>query len=74
MCLGVELLPYHRLGVDKYDQLSIPYPLEGVSPPKASETRVFLQQLQLGLEGVNKRVICNLPAERAAGAGFHRPQ
>lgn len=34
----VEVLPYHTLGVHKYQLLGIPYPLEGVEPP--SEERV----------------------------------
>lgn len=33
----VELLPYHTLGVCKYDALNIPYPLKGVPPMQAQE-------------------------------------
>lgn len=29
--VGLEMLPYHTLGVVKYEKLGIPYPLEGVS-------------------------------------------
>lgn len=31
----VEVLPYHTLGVKKYESLGIPYAFEGVSPPTA---------------------------------------
>jgi pyruvate formate lyase activating enzyme len=33
----VEVLPYHRLGVAKYDKLSIPYSLREVQPPTREE-------------------------------------
>ena len=34
----MEVLPYHTLGTFKWEELKIPYPLEGVNPP--SEERV----------------------------------
>ena len=34
----VEVLPYHKLGVYKWETLGLKYPLEGVEPP--SEDRV----------------------------------
>lgn len=30
---NVEILPYHELGVYKYEELGIPYRLEGIEPP-----------------------------------------
>jgi len=29
---ALDVLPYHIMGITKYEQLGIPYPLEGVPP------------------------------------------
>ena len=34
----VEVLPYHTLGIQKWEELGIPYKLDGVEPP--SDERV----------------------------------
>lgn len=37
---ALDVLPYHTMGVAKYQQMGIPYPLEGVEPmPKAGAER-----------------------------------
>lgn len=33
----VEVLPYHTMGVFKWEKLGIPYPLEGIAPPTAAQ-------------------------------------
>ncbi|MFA5562275.1 MAG: glycyl-radical enzyme activating protein [Eubacteriales bacterium] len=38
----LHLLPYHRLGQDKYEGLGRPYPLDGVLPPTASQMNKLL--------------------------------
>lgn len=35
----VEVLPYHTMGVVKYERLGIDYPLEGVQPPTADRVK-----------------------------------
>ncbi|TFD54067.1 pyruvate formate lyase-activating protein [Cryobacterium frigoriphilum] len=46
----VEVLPFHQMGEDKWNRLSIPYPLHGVTPPDAAlQDRVRAQFLAHGL-------------------------
>ena len=42
----VEVLPYHTLGIVKWEKLGIPYPLGGVRPP--SEERIANARKILG--------------------------
>lgn len=43
----VEVLPYHTMGVPKYEKLGIDYPLKGVEPP--SKERVMNAKRLLGI-------------------------
>ncbi len=54
---AVEVLPYHRLGVEKWHQLGLEYPMEDQHTPSAQETRAFVERLKAG--GV--RVLCAVP-------------
>ena len=55
----VELLPYHTLGVHKYEALGIPYPLEGVSAMEKEVLRPWEDRLNRhctqGLDKERKR-------------------
>ena len=35
----IEVLPYHTMGIVKYQNLGLKYPLEGVNPPTREEVR-----------------------------------
>jgi len=41
----IELLPYHTLGVKKYEALEIPYPLEGVPPMDKKQVALWQEHL-----------------------------
>ena len=43
----VEILPYHTMGVFKYDRLGIKYPLEGVPTPTEEEVRTAEKLLHI---------------------------
>lgn len=61
---GVELLPYHLYGKNKWEALGLKYPLEGVKTPPPSETMKVISELQArGL-----RVLCEVNAAAALSA------
>ena len=62
--MGVELLPYHLLGKNKWDELGLKYPLEGVQTPSIEETLRVVDQLEAS--GIN--VICDAKRHRKAQA------
>jgi pyruvate formate lyase activating enzyme len=44
----VDILPYHRLGVDKYDRVGRQYSLEGVAPPPDEVVQAAVRILEEG--------------------------
>lgn len=54
----VEVLPYHKLGVYKWETLGLKYPLAGVEPPTAES----LEQA--------KHFLCNLPKKKSVISAF----
>lgn len=60
--MGVELLPYHLLGKNKWDELGLKYPLEGVQTPSVEETLKVVDQL----EAAGIQVICDAKRARKA--------
>lgn len=44
----IEVLPYHTLGVMKYERLNIPYPLAGIVPPTPAQIKNAEQILKGG--------------------------
>lgn len=55
----LELLPYHRMGVYKWNSLGIPYPLEGVQPPSDREVARARELIELGIEQTRCSVMMN---------------
>lgn len=59
---GVELLPYHLLGRNKWEALGLAYPLEGVQTPPLEDVLQVVEQL----EGSGLNVICDAKRQAAA--------
>lgn len=43
---GIHLLPYHRIGSDKYQRLHLTYGMNGVKPPTNEQIRAIAAQLE----------------------------
>ena len=52
---GLDVLPYHTMGVAKYERLGIPYPLAGVEPMDASRAR----ELRATILAARERALAN---------------
>lgn len=64
---GIELLPYHLLGRNKWEALNLKYPLDHVSTPPLEQTRGVIQQL----EGAGLNVICDAKQQQAQQPAQH---
>lgn len=61
---GIELLPYHLLGKNKWDELGLKYPLVGVQTPPLAQTLEVVDKLEAA--GLN--VICDAKRLRPKAA------
>jgi pyruvate formate lyase activating enzyme len=67
---GVELLPYHVYGKNKWEAMGLQYPLEGVQTPGAAAVRAVVSRL----ERAGLTVLCDAAAPAglsAAHTGAH---
>ena len=50
--VGLEMLPYHTMGVVKYEQLGIPYKLEGVPQMDTARMPELRNAVMTGMKSV----------------------
>lgn len=46
----IDVLPYHNLGIQKWNKLGLPYSLEGVNPPSKEQTKCVQDLFNKALE------------------------
>lgn len=68
--VGLDLLPYHKMGVPKYKSLNIPYPLEGVPAMDASRIPALRE---IVMKARHDRMIARKLAMRAANVTIEEP-
>ena len=66
---GVELLPYHLYGKNKWEALGLKYPLEGVETPPPAAVRAVVERLEAA--GLN--VLCDAKAPPALSSAHTGP-
>jgi pyruvate formate lyase activating enzyme len=67
---GIELLPYHTFGKNKWEVLGLKYPLEGVATPSGEAVRDVVSRLEAA--GLNVMCDAKVPCPlSAAHTGAH---
>ena len=52
---ALDVLPYHVMGVSKYRELGIPYPLEGVEPATREQAKEARRIILTAVQQVRRR-------------------